>query len=352
MIGRNDIIIMKGNHALRSILLLTASLVAVTGMASGEDRELPVLQRSLAATETPAPPFADGRFTPEPDETIVFVGGTDTCDQARHGFLEERIQTAWPDLGLKVRNLAWPGDVLTYQARPRYFYTEKGDSHPGSVPDQRKRTEAGIVVVAFGKMESLPDGEWSAEAYLALLEQLRTRTGRLVLIAPTPFFPVGPAKALADERNARLAAIVAEIESIADRENALFVDLFNPFRESPDPSLSTDGIHLSEAGHRAVAEQFAIQLAFPPKPEVEPSPDVLQSLRQAIARKNRLWQQYYHPTNWAFLFGDRQHVPASRDPVERSERWFLRELDEIPGLIDETESDIHRYAKAVATTVR
>jgi hypothetical protein len=328
------------------------SLVAATGTSSGEDRELPVLQRSLAATETPAPLFADGRFTPLSGETIVFVGGTDTFDQARDGFLEERIQTAWPELGLKLRNLAWPGDVLTYQARPRYFYTEKGDSHPGSVPDQRKRTEAGIVFVAFGKMESLPGGEWSAEAYRALLEQLRTRTGRLVLVAPTPFFPAGPARALSDERNEQLAAIVAEIESIADRENALFVDLFNPFRKSPDPSLSTDGIHLSEAGHRAVAEQFAAQLGFPTKPKVEASAEVLQSLRQAIARKNRLWQQYYHPTNWAFLFGDRQHVPASRDPVERSERWFLRELDAIPGLIDETESDIHRYARAVANTLR
>jgi len=343
---------MKRNHARCSILLLTAALVAATGMSSGEDGELPVLQRSLAATETPAPPFADGRFAPMPGETIVFIGGTDTYDQARHGFLEERIQTAWPDLGLKLRNLAWPGDVLTYQARPRYYYTEKGDSNPGSVPDQRKRTEADIVFVAFGKMESLPGGEWSTSAYLALLEQLRTRTGRLVLVAPTPFFPSGPAAALADERNARLAEIVKEIESIADRENALFVDLFNPFRKSPDSTLSTDGIHLSEAGHRAVAEQFAVQLAFPPRLEAEPPAELLQSLRQAIARKNRLWQQYYRPTNWAFLFGDRQHVPASRDPVERSERWFLREIDSIPGLIDETEADIKRYARAIATTAR
>lgn len=343
---------MKGNHALRSILLLMTSLVAVTGTSSGKDDELPVLQRSLATTETPAPPFADGRFSPEPEETIVFVGGTDTYDQSRHGFLEERIQTAWPELGLKLRNLAWPGDVLTYQARPRYFHTEKGDSHPGSVPDQRERTKAGILFVAFGKMESLPGGKWSAEAYLALLEQLRTRTARLVLVAPTPFFPTGPAGGLADERNEQLAAIAAEIESIADRENALFVDLFNPFLESSDPSLSTDGIHLSEAGHRAVTEQFAVQLGFPPQQKVEPSAEVLQSLRQAIERKNRLWQQYYHPTNWAFLFGDRQHVPASRDPIERSERWFLRELDAIPGLIAETESDIYRYARAVTTTER
>lgn len=341
---------MKGNRAPHSLLLLMTFLVVVTETTIGEDAELPVLQRSLTVAASPAPPFTGGRFTPVAGETLVFIGGTDTCDQARHGFLEERIQTAWPDLGLAVRNLAWPGDVLTYQARPRYFYTEKGDTHPGSVPDQRERTEAGIIFIAFGKMESLPGGTWSTDAYLTLLRQLRTRTDRLVLVAPTPFFPTGPAAALADDRNSRLAEIVADIKSIADAENALFVDLFTPLRKSLNPALSTDGIHLSESGHRVIAEQFAAQLAFPPRSEMQPSAELLQSLRQAISRKNRLWQQYYRPTNWAFLFGDRQHVPASRDPVERSERWFLREIDTIPGLIGETEADIHRYAQAISTS--
>lgn len=343
---------MKENP-LRSLLLLFLLLsIAAGGMVCGEDAGLPVLQRSLVASEPAGPPFEDGRFVPLKRETIVFIGGTNTHDQDHYGFLEERFHLAWPGLGLKIRNLAWQGDVLTYQARPRNFYTKKGDSRPGSVPDQRKRTEAGIVFVHFGKMESLPGGEWSVDAYRSLVDQLRTRTSRLVLVAPTPFFPTGPAAALAEQRNERLATVVAEIESTAGSEEALFIDLFTPLSEKLDPALSTDGVHLSEAGHRVVAEQIAMQLAFPDHEVGETPDELVQSLRQAIARKNQLWQQYYRPTNWAFLFGDRQHVPASRDPVERSQRWFLREIDAIPGLIAETEIDIQRYAREITNAGR
>ena len=93
-----------------------------------------------------------------------------------------------------------------------------------------------------------------------------------------------------------------------------------------------------------MAGLVAAQLKFPATIE---APNTL-ALNAAIERKNRLWQQYYRPTNWAFLFGDRQHVPASRDVEKREERWFVREIDSLPGLIAEAEADIQRYAKEAA----
>lgn len=314
--------------------------------------EAPVLLRSFQGVESARPPFAGGRFDPLPGETIAFIGGTNTHDLDRHGELEVRFHLAWPERELRLRNLAWQGDVLTHQARPRYFYTEQGDTQPGSVPDSRERTEPGIIFIAFGKMESLPGGRWSADAYRDLIAQLGTLTKRLVLVAPTPFFPVGPAEAETDNRNERLARIVAEIRSIAAENDALFVDLFSPLRAKLDPELSGNGIHLTTAGHREVARQIAGQLDFPASDETGSSVEVSQSLRQAVERKNLLWQQYYRPSNWAFLFGDRQHVPASRDPVVRSERWFLREIDSLPGLIAEAEADIHRYAREASAASR
>lgn len=324
--------------------------LAVAGAAIAPLRadELPVLQRSFAAPVQPAPPFAGGVFEPRPGETIAFIGGTNTHDQDRHGYVETAFHLAWPDRDLHLRNLAWQGDTLYHQARPRFFYTAVGDPQPGSIPDHRERTPAGIVFIAFGKMESL-EGAASLPrflaAYAALLDQLQPLTGRLVLVSPTPFFPVGPAQSQTAARNAALETYADGIGDLARERGLLWVDLFHPLLAAPDPSLSSNGIHLTAAGHRRVAELIAGQLKFPAAEPSRAHPAAAQSMRQAIERKNRLWQQYYRPTNWAFLFGDRQHVPASRDPVDRDQRWFVREIDSLPPLIAETEADIHRYAR-------
>lgn len=329
-------------HSRESLILLATFSLWLDGKSlGGAEADAPVLVRSLEAESPPPPPFEKGAFHPRHGETLVFLGGTNTWDMDRQGLLERRIHLAWPHLSLRVRNLAWQGDVVSHQARPRHFYTRKGDTQPGSIPDHREKARAGILFLNFGKMESLGDPEEFA-AYEPLVLQLKTLTPRLVLVAPTPFFASGPAASLSAARNRKLADIVVEIRAIAGRHQLLFVDLFTPFRNDPDATnLSSNGVHLNEVGHRRIAELFAEQLAFPRASSFDQS----DSLSLAIAQKNQLWQQYYRPTNWAFLFGDRQHVPASRDPVAREERWFVREIDSLPGLIAEVETDIHRYAR-------
>lgn len=338
-----------------AVLLAALACLAPAGPEGLRAEELPVLLRTFAAVESPAPPFEGGIFLPRPGETISFIGGTDTFEQDRHGFVETRFQLAWPEHRLRLRNLAWQGDTLFHQARPLHFYTAKGDSQPGSTPDNRQRTEPGIIFICFGKMESLDDGCAPAgflDAYRALLAGLETRSRRIVLVAPAPFFPAGAAGSLAEGRNKRLAGFVTGMRALAAERSLLFVDFFTPLLAEPDAGLSANGVHLTEKGHRAVAGLMAKQLQFPARPASPGGPAALQSLGQAIERKNRLWQQYYRPTNWAFLFGDRQHVPASRDPVDRDERWFIREIDALPALIAETEADIHRHAReAVAASL-
>ena len=328
-------------------LLIFAVTLAPGGLVSGQDTELPVFRRCFAEVKEAVPPFVNGRFDPRQGETISFLGGSDTFDFDRYLFLESAFHLSWPGQELHLRNLACQGDTIFYQARPLYFYTKKGDTQPGSLPDHRERTIPGIIFLCFGKMESL-DGSASLPQFLAaykkVLDELTPLTNRLVLMSPTPFFPTGPAAAQVKMRNPVLGEFVAGMRGLAGERGMLFVDLFTPLLSDLDAAWSLNGIHLTEAGHRVVAAQIAEQLKFPGGPVNVAS----QSLRQAIERKNRLWQQYYRPTNWAFLFGDRQHVPASRDPVDRDQRWFVREIDSLPGLIAETEADIHRYAREAA----
>lgn len=317
---------------------------APEGDAAGE---LPVLVRSFGQVEAPAPAFANGEFEPMVGETVTFLGGTNTFDQQRFPFLEMRMQLAWPERQLRIRNLGWQGDTLYHQPRPRFFYTVKGDPQPGSSPDIRERTEPGIILVNFGKMESLDGRESLPEflgSYATLLDELSARTGRIVVVLPTPFFPVGPAAGFAQDRNAVLREFNEGLRQLAEQRGLLIVDTFSPLLNALDPALSGNGTHLTEAGHAAVAKLIGDQLKIPDVASRDFSPAIKQSLKQSIQRKNYLWQQYYHPTNWAFLFGDRQSVPASRDHIDTNKRWLVEEVEALPPLIAETEADIHRYA--------
>jgi len=338
-----QILWMKGSLR-RSAFFLVVVLTAQVMSAGAVDEELPVIRRSFAEVKAPVPPFPEGRFEPAQGETISFIGGTEVADLDRHPFLESAMQLAWPTRDLHFRNLAWQGDTVYRQARPMYFYTKKSDPQPGSIPDHRERTEPGIVFLAFGKMESLegparlPD---FVAAYTRLLDDLAPLTCRIVLVSPTPFFQSGPAADLAGKRNTALLSYVKAIEGLAAERGLRCVSF--P-RAEWTAGMSDNGVHLNEAGHRV----FAVEVLRGLGSHEAAGEDPPAALRDAITRKNLLWQQYYRPTNWAFLFGDRQSVPASRDDKNRDERWFVREIDALPGLMAEAETDIHRYAKEAA----
>jgi len=291
--------------------------------------------RHFSKPERPAAPFG-GKFDPRPGETISLIGGGNVYAMQEHGYFEALLQEAFPDRGLKVRNLAWHADTVYRQQRPLYFFTEKGDTRPGSVPDQRQRIEPGILILRFGKMESL-DGvealDGFIDAYRNLLDALQPFTRRIVLCGPTRFFPTGPAAELAEQRNVVLFAYNTAIRDLAAERELLYAELFASAAAEPTAELSRNGVDLTDAGQQWVANNLARELGL------EPAADS-QALREAIVAKNRLWHQYYRPTNWAFLFGDRQHVPSSRDYQNTERRWFIEELNQLPSMIAERESDI------------
>jgi len=324
----------------RSAGRIASLLLFTCGGLVAQEGELPPLRRSFAEVTTPVPPFPEGTkgpiFEPRAGETIAWIGGTEIADLDRYGFLEAGMHLAWPGLGLRWRNLAWQGDTVYRQARPLYFYTKAGDPQPGSIPDHRERTEPGIVFIAFGKMESLEGQERLPDfvaAYTKLVDELLPLTKRIVLVEPAPFLNSGPAGAHPGE----LSAYVDAIERLAAERNLLFIRSDAEW----NAGMSDNGVHLNESGHLTFADAIRSGIGAYARPGEIVSP----ALRDAIARKNLLWKQYYRPTNWAFLFGDRQHVPASRDVEKREERWFVREIDSLPGLIAGAEADIQRYAK-------
>jgi hypothetical protein len=86
---------------------------------------------------------------------------------------------------------------------------------------------------------------------------------------------------------------------------------------------------------------------IPPPPDVRLGADGVamadpreEALRQAIVSKNRLWERYRRPQNWAFLAGDRVTQPSSRDWRDPSKRWFPEEMEQFVPLIERKEKEV------------
>ena len=214
----------------------------------------------------------------------------------------------------------------------------------------------------MGQTESLdgPDRvvEFTA-AYEQHLDQIAQYTKRIVLVTPVPFSnPLGLDIDI-QKRNDSLAVYVDAIRKIGRDRKLPVVDLAKAFGWGATPfAHSRNGMHLLPVGHWEAAQAFASQLGFADRvatikwyDENEDDPAGLEplsaeKLRQAVGQKNDLWFRYWRPTNWAFLYGNRQQTPSSRDHDNPGRRWFPEELQNaLPHLV-EAEQRIHEAAKA------
>jgi len=302
-----------GFGSIHSMRLFSAALFFVCCLVRAfdpatQDDSLALVRHFKKPTE-PLKPFVDEEIVLNVGETVTWMGGTDIYQQNESGVFEDSIHFLFPDKKLRIRNIGWPADTVYRQQRPMFFFTDQGDTREGSVPDLREKLEPGLFVLRFGKMESL-DGlerlEEFEKAYGRLVDELMKFSPRIVLLWPVPFSKEGPAGAFADERNSVLEKYRESIQKMAESRGIVFAE---------GPSMSPFGKSVG----------------------VGDKPSVVKSL---IREKNKLWLQYYRPTNWAFLFGDRQHVPSSRDHENTEHRWFVEELKKIPPLIEKADEAI------------
>ena len=57
--------------------------------------------------------------------------------------------------------------------------------------------------------------------------------------------------------------------------------------------------------------------------------------------------RYWRPTNWAFLYGNRQFVKSSHDHRDFKVRWFPAAVESIASPIDQSEVEIQAAARKV-----
>ncbi|MDC0050597.1 hypothetical protein OAJ79_03085, partial [Verrucomicrobia bacterium] len=265
------------------------------------------------------------------------VGGANAAECQRYGYLETLLASANPGQQLHVRNMAWAADTIYTQQRPRNFFATNNPSY--GEKDRRPAMAADVLFVWFGQMESLEDTarlDDFTKAYIEILTQFAGYTGRLVLVTPVPCEDPLDLGLKVKDRNAALAKYASAIRQIARDRNLPQVDLFAALSGK---SVTSDGLLLSGKGHQLAAQAFANQLGFSPKLSTNTEP-----LRQAILKKNALWQQYWFPSNWAFLYGNRQQTASSRSHLNGSYRWFPEEIQSILPELKQLENAITKEA--------
>lgn len=270
-------------------------------------------------------PFKNGRFAPDTDEVIVFVGQTNLVREQKSGELESQLVSGFVSQRPRFRSMAWEGDTVYEQWRDLNFGPWKG---------QLDAVGAGTVFLQFGQMEAfdgIPKLPQFTAAYHRLLDQFTACTPRLVLLSPMPFerskASHSPDLTL---RNTDARAYAEAVRTVAQQRGLLYVDLFTPLSQRPAsaPRLTDNGVHLNAHGLREVAGIIARQLGAAPS-----LPGAQAALREAIVEKNRLWSDCWRPANWSFVYGDRvtqmfgkpsQTSPSLRESFEAHKPLIAR----------------------------
>ena len=164
---------------------------------------------------------------------------------------------------------------------------------------------------------------------------------RIILVSPHRFAqPENDLLPDLSRHNGNLAAYGEGIRQLAKRRGFHYVDLLQL-----DPAGLTAPIsHLNPDGQRAWAHMVSEQLTGTTTSDQTAG---FARLRALVQRKNRFWRQHWRPTNWSFLYGNRQHVPSSRDHRPGKPRWFPEEINSIIPLIEECEARIWQSREAL-----
>lgn len=275
----------------------------------------------------PTPPFSNGKFALSEDEVVVFMGQTDMVRMRLDGTLETALVQQFAKQKPRFRNMAWESDTVYEQWRDIDF---------GSWEDQLRGVGATVILAQFGQMEALQGEERIPQfiaAYEKLLDQIATLTHQVVLISPRPFEQ--PLSSFMPDHR-RMNEVVAKyseaIRQLAQRRQAIFVDLFKP--SSGSPRLTSNGLHCSERGLAMVARRIlkglGVKVAGPAQ------------LKAAILEKNRLWFDNWRPMNWSFAFGDRTNQQFSRANGNRPP--LKVELQDFRPILQEADKRVHELA--------
>jgi putative heme-binding domain-containing protein len=280
----------------------------------------------------------------QPGDRIGFIGNTLFERSQLYGHIETLLHQRFPRHHLVVRNLSWSADQIELAPRPANF---------ADVEQHLTHEKIDVILAAYGFNESFA-GDAGLEGFRRKLSGfiagLKTKAfngrhaPRIVLVSPTANENIAGVAA-ADMNNERIQKYVAVMREVASQQQVGFVDVFQATHEalrSPGSELTVNGVHLTEEGYAVFAGALFKGLFG------EESPEINESLRQAVIDKDRQFFRRYRPLNTFYYTGGRNDaygyldfLPAMRNfdsmVVNRDQRiWDLAQGKPVPPAVDDS----------------
>lgn len=262
-----------------------------------------------------APTGAQAAVAFENNDTILSYGNSMVERLGEHGELEALVQLAHPEKKLRFRSFAWTGDEVGYRLRP--------EGYEAHMKELLAQWPAKVVIAGFGMNEAfggaagLTDFRKQLDGYLDQIIRLHPGA-KLVLLSPTALEKGGQVLDV-EKRNSDVAAYAKVISDTAKARGALFVDLFASSKEAYSKSktrLTSNGLHLNEAGNHAMTRTIARALLGDPAVAKANSARVAEVVK-AVARKNYYVAEVVRPKNADLYYGIRKRQEENSAEIPR-----------------------------------
>ena len=357
---------------------ITIALVSLPVHAESTARST----NSIFATDVSAPPVDYGKlkFPGDPETTtpvdtdadrdggevdkrhvrVAFLGNTLIHRDGEFAFLETELTRLMPNREIEFRNLGWPGDTVSGDARVEFGQGEEDlgswrrpggeTSGYGLVKLLRdiRRERPDVLFIAYGSnvaFEPKTGLDQFQNGLDELLDALLPTGVRVVLISPPPREPSAVPGANLESQNEWLAKVADLLSIVARRRTLDYVNLFEQWPATVT-SFTDNGIHLNQLGYQIFARIVADVIATRDGPDWELEVDAVDLRIRAIGTVAGEIQATPYGIRWQV---SDDHLPSPVPPFSEQDdtgrRLIIRDLKSGTYILD---VDGQRVARGTA----
>lgn len=294
---------------------------------------LPILCALGAVVRADSRENSSAEFELRDGDRIVFLGNTLIEREQKYGHWETMLTARFPERNVTFRNLGWDGDTVWAESRGYFDEPQVGYRR---LLEQIRELKPTVIFLGYGGNEAFAGEEGLPrflKQYNRLLDDLAqaSATGvRFVILSPVRHEDLGPPLPDPAAINRSLKVYRDALRRLAAERGIPFVDLFTLRSPRSGEHLTSNGMHLTDAGYALASRAIEQQLFGGTAAQAGLSPEQLKELRQAIIEKNQLYFHHWRPQNITYLFGFRMHEQGQN----------AKEVEEFERLVAEKEAEI------------